>query len=469
VKQAIKRLALIVAAMAMLGLPGMAKANQGSYDVIRIQDGNGVQSLYRVWLTWPQMLLTTPDGGAWAFFTGQAGTIDAPYKLFVSRFDPIKARWTLASPVPGGDLQFGVAGAVDAAGHAHVVFTDRASDQDGVFGQVFYTHTLDDGNWTNPVAISANDKAGHQLAASIAVDANNVVHVVWQDQRYASDEQRAASPANADVLACELTADGLCAYEPFRLSVPAADGEIGNRPQIATDGQRVIAIWSTYSGTTDEQLTSATQISWAARPLEAGSGWTAPQAAVLPEGTAIGGRLVDVASDPTGGVVLVYGRRTEYTQTYLTRLAGGTDAWSAPILLGDGIRGAFPSVAVGRDGTAYVVYNRGSAQAVTVAGQQIAPGATTAPRETEISTAEFGRKGQPIVDVTNSGEVWVMYVFEPVLTGELAANQVPNEIRIERGVGFFTDPAPESQLVTPTPATPVAASPVADAAGTPAP
>jgi len=358
---------------------------------------------------------------------------------------------------------------VDAAGHAHVVFTDRASDQDGVFGQVFYTHTLDDGNWTNPVAISANDKAGHQLAASIAVDANNVVHVVWQDQRYASDEQRAASPANADVLACELTADGLCAYEPFRLSVPAADGEIGNRPQIATDGQRVIAIWSTYSGTTDEQLTSATQISWAARPLEAGSGWTAPQAAVLPEGTAIGGRLVDVASDPTGGVVLVYGRRTEYTQTYLTRLAGGTDAWSAPILLGDGIRGAFPSVAVGRDGTAYVVYNRGSAQAVTVAGQQIAPGATTASRETEISTAEFGRKGQPIVDVTNSGEVWVMYVFEPVLTGELAANQVPNEIRIERGVGFFTDPAPESQLVTPTPATPVAASPVADAAGTPAP
>jgi hypothetical protein len=301
------------------------------------------------------------------------------------------------------------------------------------------------------VPISAHPDAGHQIAPSVVVDDYQAVHVVWQDQRYRTDGERAASPANADVLACEIGDDGRCMYEPDRLSLPSRQGEIGNRPQVTTDGERIIAVWSTYAGTTDEELTSATQISWAARGLDFGPGWSAAQPAVLPEGTAIGGRLVDVASDPTGGVVLVYGRRTEYTQTFFTRLAAGSNAWDAPILLGDGIRGAFPSVAVGPDGTSYVVYNRGSAQAVTVVGQQIAPGATTATRETEISTAQFGRKGQPVVDVTSSGEVWVMYVFEPVLSGELNADQVPNEIRVERGVAFFTDPAPASQLVTPQP------------------
>ena len=459
---------MALAVLAMLGLPGLATANQGSYDVIRVQNLDGVQSLYRVWLTWPQMMLTTPDGGAWVFFTGQAGTIDAPYKLFVSRFDPINARWTIAQPVPGGDLQFGVAGAVDANGRAHVIFTDRSADDPAVFGQLLYTRDNGDGTWTTPVAISPNEKAGHQLAGSIVVDANGVVHIVWQDQRYASDEQRAASPANADILACEVTGDGVCAYEPFRLSVPAAEGEIGNRPQIATDGERVVAVWSTYAGTSNELLQSATQISWAARPLEQGSGWTAPQAMAFPEGAAIGGRLVDIASDPTGGVSLAFGRRTDYTQLYLTRLAAGTDLWAAPILLGDGVRGAFPSIVVGADGTTYVAYNRGNAQSVTVAGQKIPAGATTASRETEISTAEFGRKGQPVIDIDNSGRVWVMYVFEPLLTGELPAEQIPNEIRVERGVSFFDEVAPDAQLLPPPPAASPEASPAAVEA-TPAP
>ena len=44
-----------------------------------------------------------------------------------------------------------------------------------------------------------------------------------------------------------------------------------------------------------------------------------------------------------------------------------------------------------------------------------------------------------------------MYVFEPLLTGELPAEQIPNEIRVERGVLFFDEAAQESQLVTPPP------------------
>ena len=72
------RFALVVLLLLSLLASQPSRANQGSYDTIRVEDGDGNQSLYRVWLTWPQMLLTTPDGGAWVFFTGQAGTIDAP-------------------------------------------------------------------------------------------------------------------------------------------------------------------------------------------------------------------------------------------------------------------------------------------------------------------------------------------------------------------------------------------------------
>ena len=139
VNRAVRRLTLIVAVALMLIAPlGTAHANQGSYDVLRIEQEDGTSVLYRVWLTWPQLLLTTPDGGGWGFFTAQAGTIDAPFKLFVARFDPVAAKWTGARAVPGGNIQFGAAGDVDANGVAHVVFTDRVDETDGQFGRVMY-------------------------------------------------------------------------------------------------------------------------------------------------------------------------------------------------------------------------------------------------------------------------------------------------------------------------------------------
>ena len=461
VMRSIRRLFLVAVAAIMLVLPNVATANQGSYDTIRVQLDDGTDVLYRVWTTWPQLLLTTPDGGAWAFFTAQAGTINAPYKLYVTRFDPTSAKWTDAQAIPGGDLQFGVAGAVDSNGTAHVVFTDRASDQADQFGKLVYMHSNPDGTWTTPVAVNENANAGHQLAPSLVVDAQNGLHLVWQDQRTMTPELRAASPSNAAILACDLTADGVCSADPAVLSTPSSETEIANRPKIATDGQRIVVIWSVYAGTSDEQLASATQIAWNARPLgDPNAACAGQQTLAAADGTAIGGRLADLASDPTGNVVAVFGRRGDFTSLYMAKLGAGQTAWSDPVLLAAGARGAFPSVAVGKDGAIYAAYNASAGQTVTVVGLTIPAGTNAPTRETELSVAEFGQKGQPVLSVDNQGRVWVLYLFQPMYSGDLEAGQVPNEVRALRGAVFSTDPAPQEQLVPPPAATPAASTPV---------
>jgi hypothetical protein len=474
VMRSVRRLALLLVVAIMVMAPFRASADQGSYDVIRVKTEDGATVLYRVWLTWPQVLLTTPDGGAWGFFSAQAGQVDAPNKLFVSRYDPTQAKWGEAVAVAGGAVQFGVAGAVDANGIAHVVFSDRVADVAENLSKLMYMHSNADGTWTTPVAVNDNADAGHQLAPSLAVDASGGVHVIWQDQRNVTPEQRAASPANAGIVGCDLTADGVCAADPIAISVPATADEIGNRPKLATDGQRLIATWSVYASISDDDLASASQIAWSSRPLgDPNAAWSAPQTLAAQQSDSIGGRLIDVASDPTGGVVAVYGRRADFTSLYYTRLAAGADAWSEPVVLTVGYRGSFPTVAVGADGTAFVAYNVGEGSTVTVGGVTVPAGASAPTQETELSVAEFGKRGQPVISVDNQGRVWAMYIFEPLYSGDLDANQVPNEVHVLRGASFSTEPAPTAQLNPPVLATPEAGTPVvgdgtgAESVGTP--
>lgn len=461
----------------MLVAPLKASADQGSYEVIRVQNSDSATVFYRVWLTWPQVLLTTPDGGAWGFFSAQAGQIDAPYKLYVTHYDPVQAKWSDAVAVSGGNVQFGVAGAVDANGIAHVVFSDRTEDTAESLSKLMYMHSNPDNTWTTPVAVNDNADAGHQLAPAMTIDPSGGVHVIWQDQRNVSAEQRTASPANAGIIGCDLTADGICAADPVAISVPASATEIGNRPKLATDGQRLIATWSVYGSVSDQDLASASQVAWSSRPLgDPNAAWSTPQTLVAQQSDAIGGRLVDLATDPTGGVVAVFGRRADWTSLYYTRLAAGQDAWSEPVLLGVGNRGSFPSVAVGADGTAFVAYNLGDGDSVSVGGLTVPPGATAPTQETELAIAEFGKRGQPVISMDNQGRVWAMYIFEPLYTGDLDAGQVPSEVHVLRGAFFSTNPAPETQLTPPAVASPVAGTPVpagdgtgSEATGTPAP
>ena len=69
--------------------PPPPEVSQPAYDVLRI-DENGIGRAYRVWEEWVPQVVTTPDGGAWAFFTAQVRTPDgnADRRLFASRFDP---------------------------------------------------------------------------------------------------------------------------------------------------------------------------------------------------------------------------------------------------------------------------------------------------------------------------------------------------------------------------------------------
>ena len=46
---------------------------QPAYEVFRLDDG-GIGRAYRVWEEWVPQVVTTPDGGAWKFFTAQART-----------------------------------------------------------------------------------------------------------------------------------------------------------------------------------------------------------------------------------------------------------------------------------------------------------------------------------------------------------------------------------------------------------
>ena len=51
----------------------------------------------------------------------------------------------------------------------------------------------------------------------------------------------------------------------------------------------------------------------------------------------IGGRFLDMADDPSAGVTLVYGRRSDdANQLYLQRLAADGDSWSDPALIATG-------------------------------------------------------------------------------------------------------------------------------------
>ena len=80
--------------------PPPPEVSQPAYDVLRIDD-NGIGRAYRVWEEWVPQVVTTPDGGAWVFFTAQIRTPEgnADRRLFASRFDPgLQLVWRRAEP-----------------------------------------------------------------------------------------------------------------------------------------------------------------------------------------------------------------------------------------------------------------------------------------------------------------------------------------------------------------------------------
>jgi hypothetical protein len=457
VKGRVSSLAVGLAALLVLGGVGSAAATtQPSYDTVRVAV-DGTSAAYQVWVAWAPLLLNTPDGGAWAFFSAQAQTANGygSKKLYASHFDPKTGVWQPATAMPGGVIQFGPTGVVDAKGVVHVIYSDRAKDDPTSYSTLMYTTSTADGGWTDPVPVAPNDQAGHQLAPSLALDAAGGMHLAWQDQRGVSDEMRTASASNADIFACDLAANGTCA-KPVLISIRETPTTNGSRPDLVVDGDRLVVVWSTYVGTSDADLQTAQRVEWSTRPLaDANATWTKPQTIVERENGLIGGRLVDLAADPNGGVYLAFGRRTTANALYLTHMAKDAKEWSDPLIIASGDRGSFPALVVAGDGTAYVSYNIGDNTDVQVGAVALGPGQPRASAETMVSRGEDGAQGRPVITIDASGRVWILYMHEP--TGGVA-----NEVRVQRGATIPSEPAAE------TPATPVPATPVASPAATPA-
>lgn len=456
-KGKVKFIAVVLAAIAVLASVSSTRAvAQPSYDTIRVEV-EGTDLPYQVWVDWTPLIVTTGDGGAWAFFSAEAVLADGlgTKKLYATRFDPNAGVWLPATALPGGQIQFGPTAVVGGDGVVHVIYSDRASDDPAAFSTLVYIKTTAEGGWTEPVQVAPNEQAGHQLSPSLALDGNGALHLVWQDQRGVTEEMRQATPSNADIFACTLAADGACA-NPVTLSQRPSPDTNASRPQIEVDGNRLVAIWSTYVGTTDEELSSAQRVEWSQLTLgDENATWSAPQTLTERENGLIGGKLVDIAADPTGGVIVVFGRRTDINVLYLTRLAADAGEWSEPLPLISGDRGSFPAVDVGPDGTVYVAFNAGSGMEVRVGAVALGPGQPRASAQTIISQAEEGAQGRPAIDADANGKVWILYLREP--SGGLA-----NEVRSLRGAVIPSEPAAEA------PATPVPGTPVATPAATPA-
>ncbi len=355
---------------------------QSSYDTIRIDNG-GTASLYEVSIDWSPLVLNLPDGGAWGFFTAQlrlptepgANPLLSNRTLFATRFDPGTGTWQPALALPG-EVSFGPTGVVDASGNVHLVYTIRGSLEATSFSTLVYVTADDSGQWSQPAVIVANESLPATSSARTSPSmAMADLHLIWQDQRGVSEEARAADPSNADVFVSDLNPDGTWT-EPVQVNQRPDDITNASRPQMAADGDRLVAVWSVYN--TEFGLNTATTLMWSERPIGDPAGWTEAQPIFDRGDDLIGGRFLDLADDPTAGVTLVYGRRTEEAnQLHLQRLAQDADGWSEPAMIATGDRGSYPRIAVTSDGTTYVVYNLGSGVSVKVGAIAIAPGETT--------------------------------------------------------------------------------------------
>jgi hypothetical protein len=464
-----KATGLVLAMLAIVGMSvgGAGAVTQPGYDTMRIdQDGSAMP--YQVWTDWAPFIVPMPDGGAWVFFSAQtkipnpqnpSEIVLGTRKLYASHFDPVTGTWQPATAFSGGEIQFGPTAVVDAQGTVHLVYTDRLDAEDASFGTLVYRKSTPAGGWTDPVVVAADPAAGHQLSPELVFDGQGGLHVAWQDQRLVSEELRSgenAQASNADVFVSDLMADGTWSA-PVQMNVRPDATTNASRPQLAVDGDRLVAVWSIYDQATG--LNSAARVEWSTRPLADPNQWAPAQVLFDREDAQIGGRFLDLAPDPSGGVGVVFGRRTQVgdglTNTlYLQRLAAGENEWGEPLALIGGNRGSYPRLAIANGGTVYVIYNLGSNATVHVGAIALAPGETRASAEVTVTAGEEGAQGIAAIAVDRNDAVWIVYMHEP--QGGQA-----NEVRVLRGAVVPSDPAPETPVASPVASPEPVASPSA--------
>jgi hypothetical protein len=399
---------------------GMARTEGPERSVLNVRSGD-TNSPYVVFgiQSWAPELVTTPDGGAWAFFSAQAeeGPEKDKGRLYASYYDPSTGSWTNATPMPGGDFQFGASAVVDARGLVHLVFSDRSKDEEGVFSVLMYTHEDGQGGWVEPVPVAPSDDAGHQLAPSLAIDSSGTLHVLWQDQRSFNDQDRRTSSIIADVFASDLPPGG-------EWTAPVAVNQhfptsVGTWPNLVVDGDRLVAVWSVY--TSISSASSADRIDWATRPLNDPDGWSASEPLVVSIGETFGARNVKLAADPNGGVLMAFTRQVNDAFLFVRRLPSGSTSWGGDVLVTAGDRGTFPSIAVNGQGEVYITYNVGSVSVVDVGAVSIAFRAIEPGPERLMTQDDPNSQGLAVVTTDQTGAPWIIYFS---LSGDGTVNRV---------------------------------------------
>lgn len=410
------------------GPHGVARPETPERTTLKVSNGEGGTVSYKPWLEWNPVIVTQPDGGAWAFFgaTADSGQFENLKLVYASYYDPGQGKWLDAQRMPLGDVQLGPSAVVDSKGVVHVVYSARQKDEDGYYSTLLYTREDGEGGWIEPVAVSLDQLAGHQIAASLAIDANDTLYVAWQDQR-AFSRAALASPANADIFVSQRTVDGLWTI-PVLINnhYPTS---AASRPQLVVDGDRLVAVWSVY--TSAMGLSAAARMEWSQRPLDSELDWTAPQTITNGRGDLFGGRLVAMAADPTGGVVLVYGRVGRFdTFLFAKRLGPGSNQWGADTLIAFGESGTYPAVAINNSGIVYISYNVGNGDVVDVGATAIGFRSVEPGRETIVTRDDPNTQGISAVSVDLTGTPWFIFFSEipgqePTSVGVIRNANVP--------------------------------------------
>jgi hypothetical protein len=249
------------------------------------------------------------------------------------------------------------------------------------------------------------------MLASLAIGPDDDLHLIWRDQRLVTAEQRLALPTNADIFSSDVV-DGTWT-EPVQINVREAPDINPAWPHLAVDGDRLVVVWSIYEGSTAEEMRSAARVEWTVR-TRVGGEWSSPQVLFQRESGDAGGRLIDLASDPTGGAVIVYGLyEKSVNQLFMQRLSPGAEKWSDPLLLTSGDYGYLPVIAIDRDGFVYIVFNSGRNRDVDIGGLKVAPDGAHE-NAVSLTPGEGGITARASIALGQNGMPWVVYMHQPV-------------------------------------------------------
>ena len=262
--------------------------------------------------------------------------------------------------------QFGATAAVDSQGVVHLVYSDRQADSDSLEPTRLSAvrRWLLDGPGCQWRPTRTPGTRCSPRSPSMTPMASTSSGEISDSSRLKPAPRCRPTPisSSSDLVEGEWT-------EPTQINIREAPEVNPAWPHLAVDGDRLVVVWSIYRGTTAEEMKSAVRVEWSTRPLDASSAWSAPQTLYVREGGDAGGRLIDLAADPRGGAVVVYGLyNRSNNDLFMQRLEPEQAHGPAPVLIASGDYGYLPDITIGDDGTIYAVFNNGRNRDVDIGG-----------------------------------------------------------------------------------------------------